>query len=1780
MKNIAPDCKPWLCVSFAIALLSAALAQNQVRAQTLSFPGALGFGAAATGAATLDGNGHHTGGNVYHVTNLNDSGAGSFRDAVSASGRVVVFDVGGYINLASAVSAKSNLTIAGQTAPGGGIGFTGAEISFANQSNIICRFIRIRPGGSSSSSDDCLSLYRANTIIMDHCSLDFAKWNNIDAVGDSTRASTNFTIQNSIIADPIGQQFGAHTEMVGGYFSWFNNIFANGHNRQPLAKDNTVFINNTLYNFSSGYTTHTSTPFKHDIINNYFICGPASGSGGNAFFQIDTNQSMYYTGNLLDSDKNSTLNGSTVTPYPGYQGTGTVLGAPWTKPAAYVAPTTVLSATDAVTYNLSNAGGLPHDDIESLVVSQVKTLGSAGTGYGVGFSGPSGGLYTSQTQTGLSNSGFGTIAGGTPPIDSDQDGMPDDWETAKGLNPQNAADGKATAASGYTNLEDYLNWLALPHAFVAKNTASLPSSVDIDLRKYADGFPTGATFTTSSVTGGSVSQSGTGGYLVHFVPTVNTGPAIAGFNFSVTNGSYTMSSSVGVLVSQIAAIKDLRWSGGVSANAWDTDFTVTNGGSGYTSVPTVTFSGGGGSGATATAKVSGGAVTSFAITNGGSGYTSAPTVTFSGGGGSGATATATVSGGAVTGFANWINQNTAVGATYNAGDRVTFDDTGSHSPSVNITSVLSPSNIEVNTDQQNYTFTGYGWIGGSTALVKDGAGTLTIAPTFPSTTGTLTQGSPTIPVTSTANLTVGMPVSGSSIGGLTSINSGTTITAIDSVNNTVTLSKNAAQTGTATLTFTPSNTFTGPTTFNAGTIVLGAGGSLGTGTLNLYGTFTNGAGSGTTVGLSNSIVLSSGITSTINMGNRFSLGGSMTGGGTLNLNIQTTVSRDSLSGSFSGFSGVLNFIGSGGVLLTINGGNFDNFGNASVNLGASVNFQPQTNSPPGNTIAIGELNGSGTLYGSGAPGNGTGTATWSIGGLNTSTTFAGTIQDGPLGKSALTKVGTGTLTLTGTSNFTGPTTLSGGTLATLGTFGGLFTVSTSGTTLSLGTPATPAGTLTASGGFTFTGGTIAYDLSSSPAGTNDKITVTAGTLTLGSGGSAKLNLTNGYLGAGVYNLIDGVATMAASGNTTPTFTTNPAMPSGSRQFLAISRGSNGSANGFLKLTVTGDVAALTWNGANGGIWDLRTTQSWIGASYTSAPTVTISGGGGTGATATATVSGGAVTGITVTNGGSAYTTVPTVTISGGGGSGAVGTATISGGVVTGITVVAVAFCNFDTVNFDDSTALGTVTLTGSVQPNVINVTANSTAYNFTGTGTIDSSAKLVKSGTGTLTISTSGASTFTGGTTLNAGVLSITSTTTGLGTGVVTVNGGTLNLQGVSLSNSMVFSGSSAITCNSNSTIVSSTSNTMTSIGNATVNLSGVSGILTVGGDMSGFSGTLAFGNGSGSLRFNGTANANYGSASTLFDLGSGSAYLYNRNGDITANLGAVQGGSNTTLQGRQFGSGATTTNYVIGALGTDNTFGGHIATGGDTGGVNITKVGAGNWTLSGSSSFTGAVLVSQGTLTVSGSLANAGDFEVSGSALALSSGTITTPTVVIDGDATLTGCGTINGSLLNQGIVSFNCGGITTVNGDIENDGTMTVSGGSTLVPNGNFTNNGSLTVVSGSALSASGAASFINNGVLDMLTSSASTLPAGFVNNGTVIDSSQVKVKSCSKTGTTMAISVQTYAGHSYQLQSKSALSDPTWANVTTNISTQTDSNGVLTFTVTGVSGNAKFYRIQISP
>ena len=205
--------------------LSAAFFSCGIYAQN-AFSGAVGFGAIATGGNS---------GTTYTVTNLDDSGTGSFRDAVSKSNRNIVFSVSGYIKLGSAVSLSSDITINGQTAPSPGIGLMAGEVSASGKSNIIIRNLRMRQGtDDKDSGKSAINVGDSTNVILDHCSFAYGQWDTVDAVG-----AVNITVSNSIIAFPIGQQFGAHVET--GPSTFYRNLWVSGHNRQPLSKDDTQF---------------------------------------------------------------------------------------------------------------------------------------------------------------------------------------------------------------------------------------------------------------------------------------------------------------------------------------------------------------------------------------------------------------------------------------------------------------------------------------------------------------------------------------------------------------------------------------------------------------------------------------------------------------------------------------------------------------------------------------------------------------------------------------------------------------------------------------------------------------------------------------------------------------------------------------------------------------------------------------------------------------------------------------------------------------------------------------------------------------------------------------------------------------------------------------------------------------------------------------------------------------------------------------------------------------------------------------------------------------------------------------------------------------------------------------------------------------------------------------------------------------------------------------------------------------------------------------------------
>lgn len=455
-QSVHPHSRNWIAPLFLLLVFGASIAGGQI-----AFPGAVGVGASATGGRA---------GSIYHVTNLNNSGSGSFRDAVSQSNRIVIFDVGGYIVLTSPVSVASNVTIFGQTAPGGGIGIRAREASFSSSNNIIVRGMRFRQGGEDpATGKSAVGISNGYNMIFDHCSIEFGRWDNFDAVFGSKMTAQglqeNITLQNSILALPIYQGFGAHIE--GGPMTFYRNLWVDEHNRQPLAKNNNIYINNIIYNYDLGYTAgNTGGSFSHDIVNNYFIAGPSSDTPTDAFFQLKANQTAYAVGNMLDSNLNGALDGSSYNTVD----KATASTTPWSSLTSSIS---TLSATDAFWSVVASAGAWPRDEVDEFVVNDVLSLGTSGQQY----RGESASAVTnypnSQANTGIEDNGYGKLASGTPFTSTSGSGIPDYWAKANNISTADANAGTATfGTSSYLNIEAYANSLILPEPWTSADLNS------------------------------------------------------------------------------------------------------------------------------------------------------------------------------------------------------------------------------------------------------------------------------------------------------------------------------------------------------------------------------------------------------------------------------------------------------------------------------------------------------------------------------------------------------------------------------------------------------------------------------------------------------------------------------------------------------------------------------------------------------------------------------------------------------------------------------------------------------------------------------------------------------------------------------------------------------------------------------------------------------------------------------------------------------------------------------------------------------------------------------------------------------------------------------------------------------------------------------------------------------------------------------------------------------------------------------------------------------------
>lgn len=415
-----------------LTFLSSILMASGLHAQLPAFPGAEGFGALATGGRESR--------TVVHVTNLNAEGPGSLAEALNGSNRIVVFDVGGIINLSPsqmvAIDKHDNITVLGQTAPGDGITIYGNRVLIRNCKNIIFRYIRMRGSINMAKDAETLTMDYAENVILDHCSISWGRWDNVHI-----KDAKNITWQYCIISEGIDpQRFGAITD---GTRNWTIShcLWINNHSRNPKMKCYAQMINSVVYNGGNGVVGgHSSADNYQDLINNYYIAGP---QGSSQYSQWTATDHLYQRGNLLDSNRDGMLNGTE------YVNTScTNMDYPHFAPQA---PVTIETPQEAYNSVVAQAGcSRIRDEHDIRLINQLKSLGTQGQ------------ILDSEADAG----GIGTLNGGTRPTDTDNDGIPDEWETAHGLNPADGSDAVETAPDGYLWIEKYANSLTAETSFL------------------------------------------------------------------------------------------------------------------------------------------------------------------------------------------------------------------------------------------------------------------------------------------------------------------------------------------------------------------------------------------------------------------------------------------------------------------------------------------------------------------------------------------------------------------------------------------------------------------------------------------------------------------------------------------------------------------------------------------------------------------------------------------------------------------------------------------------------------------------------------------------------------------------------------------------------------------------------------------------------------------------------------------------------------------------------------------------------------------------------------------------------------------------------------------------------------------------------------------------------------------------------------------------------------------------------------------------------------------
>lgn len=445
------------------------LSQITLFAQPIAFPGAEGGGKYTSGGR---------GGQVLFVDNLNNKGDGSLRDAIEEEGpRTIIFRVSGTIELEKPIYIKNdNVTIAGQTAPGDGICLKKYGIK-VEANNVIIRYIRVRPGNESQKEMDAINGKNIKNVIIDHCSF---SWSNDETA--SFYNNTNFTMQWCIISESLNTSShhkGEHGYggIWGGYMASFHHNLLSDHNsRNPRfcgsrytndsEKEKVDFRNNVIYNWGDN-STYGGEEGNYNMVNNYYKAGPATKKSAKnrileltqSFFDASLNKDTLRAGKFF-------ISGNVVAGYPEITKDNWAEGvqlkdennsakakSKLIRPVDCVKMKTQ-DATDAFRDVLDYAGaGLHRDAVDQRIIAEAR---SGKEMYGTTFHGGGNGIIDDPKDVG----GWPELKSDKPSPDSDQDGMPDEWELKNKLNPNDDADSKLfTLDENYTNLETYLNAL-------------------------------------------------------------------------------------------------------------------------------------------------------------------------------------------------------------------------------------------------------------------------------------------------------------------------------------------------------------------------------------------------------------------------------------------------------------------------------------------------------------------------------------------------------------------------------------------------------------------------------------------------------------------------------------------------------------------------------------------------------------------------------------------------------------------------------------------------------------------------------------------------------------------------------------------------------------------------------------------------------------------------------------------------------------------------------------------------------------------------------------------------------------------------------------------------------------------------------------------------------------------------------------------------------------------------------------------------------------------------